>query len=44
MLGSTSVKARIKRSSPQHLSKMSVQDLSVELAKKHVSLKRMIFK
>ena len=43
MLGSSSTSPRTKRTlSSQHSSKLSVKDLALELAKKHVSLKKKI--
>ena len=43
MLGSSSINPRTKRaSSSQHSSKLSVKDLALELAKKHVSLTDLI--
>ena len=44
MLGSSSINPRIKRaSSSQHSSKLSVKDLALELAKKHVSLTNLLY-
>ena len=44
MLGSSSINPRTKRaSSSQHSSKLSVKDLALELAKKHVSLTDLLY-
>ena len=44
MLGSFSINPRTKRTlSSHHSSKLSVKDLALELAKKHVSLTDMLY-